>query len=41
MRRDYSLVFKANVAVAAIKGEITLVDLTQDFDMHPHQIKRW
>lgn len=29
------------MAVAAIKGERTLVELTQDFDVHPNQIKQW
>ena len=29
------------VAVAAIKGERTLIELAQDFDVHPNQIKQW
>jgi hypothetical protein len=29
------------VAVAAIKGEQTLIELAQDFDVHPNQIKQW
>jgi len=29
------------VAVAAIKGEKTLIELAQDFDVHPNQIKQW
>ena len=40
-RRNHSPAFKAKVAVAAIKGEKTLVELTQDFDLHPNQIKQW
>ena len=40
-RRNHSLAFKAKVAVAAIKGEKTLIGLAQDFDVHPNQIKQW
>ena len=40
-RRNHSPEFKAKVAVAAIKGEKTLIELAQDFDVHPNQIKQW
>ncbi len=40
-RRNHSPAFKAKVAVAAIKGEKTLIDLAQEFDLHPNQIKQW
>ncbi|MBD8065931.1 IS3 family transposase [Devosia sp. PTR5] len=40
-RRNHSPAFKAKVAVAAIKGEKTLIELGQDFDVHPNQIKQW
>jgi transposase len=40
-RRNHSPAFKAKVAVAAIKGERTMVELAQDFDFHPNQIKQW
>jgi hypothetical protein len=33
--------FKAKVALAAIKGEKTLANLAQQFDVHPHQITQW
>lgn len=33
-RGNHSPAFKAKVAVAAIKGEKTLVELSQPFDMH-------
>ena len=39
--RDHNQAFKAKVALAAIKGEKTLVELLQDFDVHPNQIKQW
>ncbi len=40
-RRNHSPAFKAKVAVAAIKGEKTLIELGQEFDVHPNQIKLW
>ena len=40
-RRNHSPAFKAKVAVAAIKGEKTLIELAQDFDVHPNHIKQW
>ena len=40
-RLNHSPAFKAKVAVAAIKGEKTLIELAQDFDVHPNQIKQW
>jgi transposase len=40
-RRNHSPAFKAKVAVAAIKVEKTLIELAQEFDVHPNQIKQW
>ena len=40
-RRNHSPAFKAKVALAAIKGEQTLGELSQQFDLHPNQIKQW
>ena len=40
-RRNHSPAFKAKVALAAIKGERTLIELAQDFDVHPNQIRQW
>ena len=39
-RRNHSPAFKAKAAVAAIKGEKTLIELAQEFDVHPNQIKQ-
>lgn len=40
-RRNHSAAFKAKVALAAIKGEKTLSELAQQFDVHANQIKQW
>jgi transposase len=40
-RRNHSPAFKANVALAAVKGEKTLAELAQQFDVHPNQITIW
>ena len=40
-RRNHSPAFKAKVALAALKGEQTMADLSQRFDVHPNQITQW
>ena len=40
-RRNHSPAFKAKVALAALKGEKTLAELAQQFDVHPNQVTQW
>src|SRR5215204_4507271 len=40
-RRNHSPAFKAKGALAAVKGEKTLAELAQQFDVHPNQITAW
>ena len=40
-RRTHTPAFKAKVALAAIKGEKTLAELAQQYDVHPNQITAW
>ncbi len=40
-RRNHTPVFKAKVALAAIKGDRTLAQLAEQFDVHPNQITSW
>lgn len=39
--RTHSASFKAKVALAAIKGDKTLAELAQQFDVHSNQITAW
>ncbi len=40
-RRNHTPGFKAKVAIAAIKGDRTLAQLSEQFDVHPNQITSW
>ena len=39
--RNHTAVFKARVALEAIKGDQTLVELSERFQVHPNQIAEW
>lgn len=41
IRQNYSAEFKHKVALAAIKGERTMADLSQHFGVHVSQIQKW
>ena len=41
LRRNHTAAFKAKVALAAVKGDKTLAELAQQFDVHPNQITTW
>ena len=40
-RRNHSSAFKSKVALVAVKGERTLAELAEQFDVHPNQIQDW
>jgi len=40
-RRNHTPSFKAKVALAAVKGDKTVAELAQQFDVHPNQIQDW
>src|SRR6202166_4093573 len=40
-RRNHTAAFKAKVALAAVKGDRTITQLAEHFDVHPNQITAW
>ena len=40
-RRTHSPTFKAKVAVSAVRGDRTLSELAEQFEVHPNQIQSW
>src|SRR6476660_2216413 len=40
-RRNHTASFKAKVALAAIKGDRTIAQLAEQFDVHPNQLTSW
>jgi transposase-like protein len=40
-RGNHSPAFKSKVALAAVKGDKTISELSQQFDVHPNQITQW
>lgn len=41
IRKNYPASFKVKVALAAIKGDKTLAQLTSEFGVHTNQIQQW
>ena len=40
-RRNHTPAFKAKVAIAAVKGERTIAQIAEQFDVHPNQMTAW
>ena len=40
-RRNHGATFKAQVALAAAKGDTTLAELSEQFHIHPTQVTEW
>jgi len=40
-RRNHGAAFKAKVALEAIKGERTIIEIAERFQVHPNQVTEW
>ncbi len=40
-RRNHAAVFKAKVALDAVRGDKTIAELAQKYDVHPNQVTDW
>jgi len=40
-RKSHDSVFKAKVALEAVKGEKTIAQISGEYKDHPHQISKW
>ncbi len=40
-RRNHTAVFKAKVALEAVKEEKTVVEIAEIYDVHPNQVTQW
>ena len=40
-RRNHSGSFKAKVALAAVRGDRTLIEIAQQYEVHPNQVTEW
>ena len=40
-RRNHAPAFKAKVALEALRGDQTIVELSERFQVHPNQITEW
>ena len=41
IRRRFSLEFKCKVALAALRGDLTVAQLAGQYQVHPHQVTAW
>ena len=41
MRRKHSIQFKSKVAIEAIKGDYTIQEIAQRYEIHPNMVTLW
>ncbi|GMT49429.1 MAG: hypothetical protein IEMM0008_0968 [bacterium] len=41
VRRNHGAGYKAKVTLEAVKGEQTVIELSERYEVHPNQISKW
>ena len=41
MKKSYNSKFKSRVALEALRGELTVVEIAKKYQGHPNQVQQW
>lgn len=41
MKKSYDSKFKSRVALEALRGELTVAEIAEKYQVHPNQVQQW